>query len=259
MDLSNLSIHVTDSSGIPIEAANVKVWSIVANAPHQSQLLVDAFTSEQGQAVFSWGGSTNPHNIYDLLRLIKVYKDGYVASAKYVSIFDTDIEKLVNNTDQFDITITLDKPLLSTFEDVSISDGPWRSIETIYSAGITGGCGTLPLIYCPTKQVTRAEMAVFLLRGIHGSSYTPPVIRSNSSFADVPANHWAAAWISQLAAEGITGGCGGGNFCPQAPVTRDQMAVFLLRAKHGASYVPPVVGNSTGFVDVETDIVAADK
>jgi hypothetical protein len=218
---------------------------------------VDASTNDRGQTTFSWGGSSNPHNIYDLLRLIKIYKNGYVAAAKYVSIFDADIEKLVNNNDQFNITITLDKPITSTFEDVSISDGSWRSIETIYSADITGGCGTLPLMYCPTKQVTRAEMAVFLLRGIHGSSYTPPDVGSSTNFADVATSYWSAAWIKQLAVEGITGGCGGGNFCPEAPVTRDQMAVFLLRARHGISYIPPVVGNSTGFADVESNYWSA--
>jgi hypothetical protein len=257
VDLSNLSIHVVDSNGIPIEAANVKVWSIVANAPYQSQLIVDTFTNEQGQITFSWGGSTNPHNIYDLLRLIKIYKDGYVAAAKYISIFDTDIEKLVNNNDQFDIMVTLNKPVTSTFEDISISDGSWRSIEVIYSAGITGGCGTSPRIYCPAKEVTRAEMAVFLLRGMHGATYTPPAVGNSTGFADVPANYWAAAWIKQLAAEGITSGCGGGNFCPQSPVTRDQMVVFLLRAKYGVGYIPPAVENNTGFTDVATNYWAA--
>jgi hypothetical protein len=48
-------------------------------------------------------------------------------------------------------------------------------------------------------------------------------------FNDVPLNHCAAHWIEQLAWEGITSGCGGGNYCPWAPVTRDQMAVFLVR------------------------------
>ena len=36
--------------------------------------------------------------------------------------------------------------------------------------------------------------------------------------------------IEQLAVEGITAGCGGSNYCPDAPVSRDQMAVFLVRA-----------------------------
>jgi len=43
-------------------------------------------------------------------------------------------------------------------------------------------------------------------------------------------SHWAAGWIEQLAAEGITGGCGNGNYCPDDSVTRAQMAVFLVRA-----------------------------
>jgi hypothetical protein len=100
-------------------------------------------------------------------------------------------------------------------------------------------------------------MAVFLERGIHGSTYTPPAVGASSGFNDVPSNYWAAAWIKQLAADGITGGCGGGNYCPGYPVTRAQMAVFLLRAKYGASYIPPAVGASTGFNDVPANYWAA--
>jgi hypothetical protein len=45
----------------------------------------------------------------------------------------------------------------------------------------------------------------------------------------VPANHWAAAWIKQLAAEGITSGCAAGSYCPDTPITRAQLAVFLTK------------------------------
>jgi hypothetical protein len=72
-------------------------------------------------------------------------------------------------------------------------------------------------------------MSIFLLRGIHGSSYNPPPVGSSTGFADVPTTYWAAAWIKQLAAEGITGGCGSGNYCPETPVNRAQMSVFLVR------------------------------
>ena len=71
-------------------------------------------------------------------------------------------------------------------------------------------------------------MAIFLLRAIHGSGYTPAPA-TGAIFADVPADYWAAAWIEQLAAEGITGGCGGGKYCPAQPVTRAQMSVFLVK------------------------------
>jgi hypothetical protein len=53
---------------------------------------------------------------------------------------------------------------------------------------------------------------------------------SSASFFDVPTNHWAFQKIEALAASGITVGCGGGNFCPDQPVTRAQMAVFLAKA-----------------------------
>jgi hypothetical protein len=144
-----------------------------------------------------------------------------------------------------------------TFWDASPNYWAWSFIESIYSAGITGGCGVNPLQYCPEATVTRAQMAVFLLRGIHGSAYNPPAVGSSTGFADVSTGYWAAAWIKQLAAEGITGGCGSGSYCPESAVTRAQMAVFLLRSKYGAGYNPPGVGGGTGFTDVPSTYWAA--
>ncbi|MCL4272753.1 MAG: choice-of-anchor Q domain-containing protein [Anaerolineales bacterium] len=125
-----------------------------------------------------------------------------------------------------------------TFADVPVDSFGWAHIESIYAAGITGGCTTSPLNYCPGNPVTRAQMAIFLLRGIHGSGYAPAA-PAGDVFSDVPSTAFAAAWIEQLFAEGITGGCGGGNYCPNNPVTRAQMAIFLLRAKYGSDYTPP--------------------
>ena len=48
-----------------------------------------------------------------------------------------------------------------------------------------------------------------------------------ATFTDVPVTHFFARWIEAIAAAGITAGCGGGMYCPDAPVTRAQMAVFL--------------------------------
>jgi len=144
-----------------------------------------------------------------------------------------------------------------TFSDVGTQYWAWSFIERLYAAGITGGCGTNPPMYCPEGTVTRAQMAIFLERGIHGSSYSPPAAGSNTGFGDVAPGDFAAAWIKQLAVDAITGGCGGGNYCPNSSVTRAQMAVFLLRAKHGSSYSPPAVGSSTGFGDVAPGDFAA--
>ncbi|MET0620628.1 MAG: right-handed parallel beta-helix repeat-containing protein [Thermoanaerobaculia bacterium] len=100
----------------------------------------------------------------------------------------------------------------------------------------------------------RQQMAVFLLKAKHGICYTPPPC--SGVFADVPCPSLFADWIEALAAEGITGGCGGGNYCPGAAVRRDQMAAFLLKAEHGSSYVPP---QCTGlFADVACPSLFAD-
>ena len=53
---------------------------------------------------------------------------------------------------------------------------------------------------------------------------------AEATFGDVPASHPFFQFVEALAAAQITSGCGGGNFCPDAPVTRGQMAVFLSKA-----------------------------
>jgi hypothetical protein len=98
-------------------------------------------------------------------------------------------------------------------------------------------------------------MAVFLLKAKHGSCYVPPPC--TGLFEDVPCPSAFADWIEALAAEGITGGCGGGDYCPQNPVRRDQMAVFLLKASQGSDYTPPTA-TGTIFADVPAGAFAAD-
>jgi hypothetical protein len=114
------------------------------------------------------------------------------------------------------------------FQDVPA--GHWAAawIEQIATDGVTQGCSATPPLFCIGSQVTRAEMAIFLLRAKHGGSYTPPPA-TGTRFTDVPASHWAAAWIEQLAAEGITQGCAVNSYCPGSLVSRAEMAVFLTR------------------------------
>lgn len=53
---------------------------------------------------------------------------------------------------------------------------------------------------------------------------------ATASFSDVPTTHPFFNDIAQLTKAGITQGCRGGNYCPDATVTRGQMAAFLSRA-----------------------------
>ena len=140
------------------------------------------------------------------------------------------------------------------FADVPEAHWAREWIERLYHSGLTGGCAVGPLRYCPESAVTRAEIAVFLERGLHGADYVPPS-DAPITFNDT-ANHWARYWIEALVADGITTGCGGGNFCPSGLLARDQMAVFLLKAKYGADYTPPPARGAL-FDDVPADYWAA--
>jgi hypothetical protein len=112
----------------------------------------------------------------------------------------------------------------SVFSDVPVDHWAGDFIEALAAEGITSGCGVNT--YCPESPITRAQMAVFLLVAKHGTAWVPPA-PTGTVFSDVPADHWAGAYIEALASEGITGGCGEGIYCPDSPVTRAEMAVFL--------------------------------
>ena len=100
-------------------------------------------------------------------------------------------------------------------------------IETLANNGITGGCGGNN--YCPNNPVTRAQMAVFLLKASQGSTYVPPT--ATGIFSDVPVGSFAANWIEDLYTRNITGGCLTNplRYCPSSTVTRAQMAAFLVK------------------------------
>ena len=118
---------------------------------------------------------------------------------------------------------------VTLFDDVTESHPFFTWVESLADNEITGGCSASPPLYCPVAGINRAQMAVFLLRGIHGAAYQPPP--ATGMFADVPPTHPLVRWIEQLARDGITTGCGTSpaRYCPDTGVTRGQMAVFVVR------------------------------
>ena len=111
------------------------------------------------------------------------------------------------------------------FTDVPASSPFCRWIEELARRGVVGGCGTG--IYCPTNPATREQMAVFVLRTLDPTLDPPACVAGSEPFADVPASSPFCRWIEELANRGVVTGCGGGNYCPTANVSREQMSVFL--------------------------------
>ena len=111
------------------------------------------------------------------------------------------------------------------FADVD-PDAWWAGyVERIAELEVTKGCKTDPLRYCPDQPVTRAQMASFLVRAFDLEGAAP------AGFTDTEGNEHEDQ-IDALAAAGITTGCETDplQYCPEEPVTRAQMAAFLVRA-----------------------------
>ena len=131
----------------------------------------------------------------------------------------------------------------SAFDDIPTEHWAKDYVYALAESGITGGCGDPG--FCPDDPVTRAQMAVFIETSL-GVLLAPPCV--GDIFPDVNPNTVSTAfcgYIERLAADGITGGCGNGNFCPDTLITRAEMAVFIEAALGNAANV------CTGrFVDV---------
>ena len=127
------------------------------------------------------------------------------------------------------LTRALELPSIVTGPFVDVGDSLHAgSINAMAAAGITTGCS--PTLFCPTRAVTRDQMATFLVRALE----LPPNLAN--PYTDLGSTTHAAD-IAAIALAGITTGCGGTNFCPFDPVTRAQMASFLTRAfELGRSY-----------------------
>jgi RHS repeat-associated protein len=108
--------------------------------------------------------------------------------------------------------------------------------EKAYADGITSGCGTNPLIFCPNNLASRTEVAIFLLRAKYNEPneppYQPPAVGDSTGFNDVPVTAFGAAWIKELNVEGIAIGCGGGNYCPNATVPAELARELIKRTLH---------------------------
>ena len=115
----------------------------------------------------------------------------------------------------------------SRFADVDVDEWWAAHTERFAVLGVTKGCAVTPLaLYCPYDSVDRAQMAAFLVRGFDLAD------APSAGFADTTGSFFESD-IDALAAAGVTEGCDAGpppRYCPNASVTRAQMAVFIHRA-----------------------------
>ena len=111
------------------------------------------------------------------------------------------------------------------------------NIETIANSGITVGCGDPEdRLYCPSRTVTRAQMAAFLIRALSETAKANP---EEGRFSDVPPDAWYLGYAERLADLNIVRTAPGGAFRPSDPLTRLEMAVWMSRAFDSVREVTP--------------------
>jgi hypothetical protein len=113
------------------------------------------------------------------------------------------------------------------FNDVPCSNPNAKWIAQLKADGVTNGTGDGN--YAPDVSVTRAEMAVLVLRTKMGPTYAPPSCQWDYGDAPCP-QHWASSWISELKRRDISNGCSANEYCPDDAIDRAQAASFVARA-----------------------------
>ncbi len=223
----HVTATATDPAGNTSELSQRIVFSInpTSGDPAGGAVLAISGTDFVANATVTIGGQSATEVVVDNSTSIHATAPALAAG----SLSDV----TVTNTDGS--AGTLEKGYVADFLDVPPSQQFHFYVTTLVSNAITVGIGGG--LYGVDQPTKRQQMSVFLLKARHGLCYVPPACVG--TFGDVACPSTFANWIEALAAEGITGGCGGGNYCPDNPVRRDQMAVFLLKAEHGSSYVPP--------------------
>ncbi|OGP73548.1 MAG: hypothetical protein A2V86_04730 [Deltaproteobacteria bacterium RBG_16_49_23] len=141
-------------------------------------------------------------------------------------------------------------PATSFFEDIPLTHFAVSHTMGIFNAGITVGCSADPALFCPDNGVTRGQMAAFIARAENGGDPTVPC--ATPPFTDVPITDPFCPHIQFIKTAGISLGFADGTFRPIDPVTRGQMAAFIVRGVEGE----PVGACSVApFLDVPTNYV----
>lgn len=121
------------------------------------------------------------------------------------------------------------------------------SIDALFAVGITVGCHTDPLRYCPDQPVTRSQMASFLHRIagdivsraeaagllVERTGWKEQVADVSLSVADLPADHPHRSAVLIVLERTVAIGCEPATvlFCPEAPLTYGESVSWLNRAR----------------------------
>lgn len=135
-----------------------------------------------------------------------------------------------NNGDRRTGTLIIAGQVFTVFQGANFLDAPpshifYNEISKLSARGITGGC--TPGHFCPNDQVTHEQMAAFIIRALGVPNPPTPV---QQTFSDVSPSRFGFIFIEEMAKRQINEGCGPGIYCPNALVTREEMAFLIIKS-----------------------------
>jgi hypothetical protein len=151
--------------------------------------------------------------------------------------------------------------LSQSFSDVPTNNWAFQQIEAIYRAGVTTGCPTAegePKKFCPTEALSREQLAAAVVRAFYFPESVPLSQQPGSYyFPDVSADSVFNNEIGLAKELNIFSGYPDGTFRPKENVTRDQMAVALVKtlkldtSNPGAAVFPDVPADYWAFKEIQ--------
>ena len=205
----------------------------VGTGPHAAQIPAGAFfqtspSTQWGDKFYMYPNSTEavelraPVNVPSGARIYQIGIWCYDAS----DTGDVSVELW-----SIPVDTTQDPELIGTATSTGATGYQFASVAqgaiayTVRNDLQTGGANAYVVVHLPANAQTQAGFKSVDIR--YDTTVSQPVF--SPTFGDVPADHPFYVFVEALAASEITAGCGNGNFCPDLPVTRGQMAVFLAK------------------------------
>ena len=237
-----------ESLGLPRDATNVYQWSklgAAVQAPETWGTAIGVTTvaghelvsegisglTRRPEAVYCWAGEEYPGTQRGLAQL-KLPDGVALHTLQFWTYDDHPVYGLAFEVYEYCRGVGFDPPIATL---IGSGDTPGATGYYLGSAALNGytvnnkDCAySVRVIFMPANlQCVGEQLQLFKLQASWVRQVSPAP--AAASFSDVPAGHPFFQFVEALAKSGITGGCGNGSFCPDQPLTRGQMAVFLAK------------------------------
>jgi hypothetical protein len=227
----------------PYQASNGQNVFVTKLTPDGSQLVWSTYLG--GGVEMSAGLAIDPES--------NAYVTGYTSSTTFPTVSSIQAFRYPPPN----AFVTKFPATLPEFNDVSAAASYFNAANFMFAAGVTDGCvsSTDPSTrqFCPDNDVTREEMAAFIVRAVTGTP-SPMIYNPTPYFTDVDKSNLFFPHIQKLKELGVTSGCSQTLFCPTAAIPRWEMAMLIVRARLSLNGAGFSFSPTPNFADVPTDV-----